>query len=297
MSQTAQRIDFTGRCAVVTGAGAGVGREIATLLASRNAGVVVNDCDTHAANAAVAQIVAAGGRAVANHDRVGSSAAAASIVETAIDTFGRIDIVINNAGVDPRGALDDLADEEIERALRTLFQGPYALMRAAWPRMRSQEYGRILNVSSAAVFGIGGLATYAGGKAGLLGLTLAAAQEGLEHGILVNALLPTALTQMNRGGGDAYFRAHFRPEKVAPIAAYLVSEELTHNGLIVHTAGGLTARVAYVRFPGRLDPDPTIESTRDHFSEIVEVTNRVGSVVEGTKQHQRIVISEHGLGT
>jgi NAD(P)-dependent dehydrogenase (short-subunit alcohol dehydrogenase family) len=203
---------FDGRVAVITGAGRGLGREFALLLARRGSAVVVNDIgysrdherygasadtSTDVARQVVDEIKASGGSAAASTADVSDPAAAESIVTTAVDAFGRIDIVINNAGILPYASLEELTPEQFMATLAVHVGGAFHVSRAAWPHFRRNGYGRIVNVCSSVgiVYGADNYAAYGSAKGGLMGLTRVSAQEGAHHGILVNGLLPNAATR------------------------------------------------------------------------------------------------------
>ena len=278
------RVDFEGQVAIVTGAGGGLGYSIARELARRGAAVLVNDVGgtvqgeggaPERAEAAAATIRAEGGRAEANAVAVGTPAAARAIVAHAVEAFGRVDILVNNAGIARPCPFTDATDENLEREFRTNLLGPYALMRAAWNGMRERGYGRILNVSSNAAFGIGHNTSYATTKAGLLGLTLDTAAEGKAHGILVNALMPVAHTRMIDGIPDpafvAWFRKHMAPDKVAAAIAWFLSRESQVTGHILSSGGGRLGRIVFAANAGIVDADDA-ETTRDRAATALELT-------------------------
>lgn len=274
-------IRFDGQVAIVTGAGGGIGRGIALELARRGARVVVNDYggDTYGragtattAEAVAAEIRAAGGEAVANTTAVGTPAAAREIAACALDTWGRIDALANNAGVSLPGAITEFTDAEIENHFRINLLGAYALVRAVWPAMLRNRYGRILNTASSAALGIGANAPYATTKAGLIGLALDAAMEGRPHGILVNAMLPTAysrmIEQIPSPAYVAWFRTHMPAAKVGASAAYLLSSTSSVTGRIVALGGGCAWRIAFAASRGHIDPDSTAESLHAHWPQV-----------------------------
>lgn len=273
-------IRFDGQAAIVTGAGGGIGRSFALALASRGAQVLVNDYggDTsgHAGTSAMAdkvaaEIVSAGGHAVANCTPVGTTSSAKAIVKAALDAFGRVDILVNNAGIALPGRFDQAADDDVENLFRINLLGPYALMRAVWPLMREQAYGRILNISSNASMGIGGSAAYGTAKAGLIGLSLDTGIEGKSAGILVNALMPTAYTRLIEQIPDpdfvAWFRRHFPPEAIAAAALYFLSRESDVTGHVLSTGGGKLARVSFAEGRGLLDTSLEPETVRDRLAQ------------------------------
>ena len=213
-------MSFSGQVAIVTGAGGGMGRAYALELARRGAAVVVNDYgggvlgeqngSAAPAEAVVEEISAAGGQGIANGLAVGTAANGRAIVRAALDAFGRIDILVNNAGTGIAGPFTAHDDEAIERHYATNLIGGHHLMRAAWPHMAENRYGRILNVSSNGALGVGGNAPYGAAKAGMLGLTLDAAIEGKPLGILVNAVMPTSYSRLVEQIPDASSVARFR---------------------------------------------------------------------------------------
>lgn len=245
-------VDFKGQVAIVTGAGGGMGRAYALELARWGASVIVNDYggsvlgeqdgSAGPADAVAAEIIAAGGQAVASGVPVGSAANARAIVQAALDAFGRIDILVNNAGTGIAGPFTAHDDEAIERHYATNLIGGHHLIRAAWPHMAQQAYGRVLNISSNGALGVGGNAPYAAAKAGMLGLTLDAAIEGKPLGILVNAVMPTSYSRLIEQIPDpatvAWFRDNLKPEQVAAAMTWFLSRNCTATGRILLAGGG-----------------------------------------------------------
>ena len=277
----ASLLRFDGQVAIVTGAGGGLGRAIAAELASRGARVLVNDYggdtfgkpgSTVRAEQVAEEFRALGWDAVASGISVGTAGAARDIASAALEAFGRIDILVNNAGIALPGLLTDFSDDDIETVFRTNLLGPYALVRAVWPYMREQRYGRVLNVSSNSAFGIGANAPYSTTKAGLLGLTMDAAIEGKPHGILVNAIMPTAYTRLIEQIPDAafvqWFRQFFPAQKAANSALYLLSGASTLTGHIWAVGGGRAARVVFAEGRGWVDADADPAAIERHLAEI-----------------------------
>jgi NAD(P)-dependent dehydrogenase (short-subunit alcohol dehydrogenase family) len=242
---------FDGRVAIVTGAGAnpGLGRSYALLLAERGARVVVNDLGggpdgrgiqpVDAAHV-VAEIVERGGEAVADGNSVAESRSAEAVVRTALDAWGRVDVLVNNAGINIPALFSEIDKRDVQRTLDVHLMGTVWMCRAAWRHMCSQQYGRIVNISSSVALGLRRLAAYGTAKAGVLGLTRALAIEGAEHGIRVNSLSPGAATAstlyISDTAGDAFLE--MTPEQVAPTLAFLAHEECELTGRHLSSAGG-----------------------------------------------------------
>ncbi|MCX7361015.1 MAG: SDR family oxidoreductase, partial [Alphaproteobacteria bacterium] len=228
-------IRFDNRVAIVTGAGNGLGRAHALLLASRGAKVVVNDPGgavdgkggTHAAaDKVVDEIKAAGGQAVANYDSVAEAASAANIVKTAVDSFGTVDIVVNNAGVLRDKTFHNMTIEDLDFVVKVHFLGTAYVTHAAWPILRAKAYGRVVVTSSnSGIYGNFGQANYGGAKLAVVGFMNALRLEGQKYNIMVNALAPVAGTRMTESLMPPEVVAKLKPEYVSPMVAYLCSEQ------------------------------------------------------------------------
>ncbi len=281
-------IDFHDQVVLVTGAGRGLGRQYALELARRGAAVVVNDLggsmagqgsDAEIADQVVAEITAAGGTAVASYDSVESPEGGEAIVRTAVDSFGRLDAVISNAGIFNSIPFDELSPEDWRRMLSVHLDGGFYLAQPAYRVMKNQGYGRFVFIaSSAGMFGQHLEAHYAAAKAGLVGLTNVIALEGAPHGILANTVLPFGVSRMvTETLGDpkvleenGFFKA-IRPELVAPLVVYLASRgcELTHQNF--SACAGRFARVFVGLGEGWMAPqdtDPTADDIAAHLSEV-----------------------------
>jgi NAD(P)-dependent dehydrogenase (short-subunit alcohol dehydrogenase family) len=265
---------FDGRVAVVTGAGGnpGLGRSYALLLASRGAKIMVNDLGVGpdgrgqvgpGIEAVVSEIRAAGGEAVGDANSVAERDGARAIVDSVLDTWGRIDIVINNAGIAPFAYFDEVSDHDIERVVGVHLMGHIWMCRAAWPHMARQGYGRLVNVTSGvAMMGMPTQSIYAAAKLGIVGLTRTLANEGARHGIKANVIAPmadtVALRTMFAPGFTEGLRAEGRTsDAVAPVAAWLAHEECTITGKVIEAAGGAVNEV-FVTMTAPTDPNPDL---------------------------------------
>jgi len=283
-------LDFDGRAAIVTGAGRGIGRETALGLARRGARVVVNDYGgartaltagtIDVAQAVVDEIQSAGGIAVADGSSVGSGVSAGAIVQHAMSHFGRIDILVNNAGGGLDGALEEKTDEEIEAQIHALLLGPYMLIRRAWPIMREQRFGRVVNMMSGALLGMELHTAYAAAKSGLIGLTNSAAFEGAPLGISVNGVWPLAFTRLageleNRDPALFAWMQHFPPHLVAEAIVYLCSTKCAVTGEMFAVGGGRVGRVAIVSATGYRTAALTAEDLAAHLDDARDLSDAV----------------------
>src|ERR1700733_9161515 len=271
-------IRFDDRVAIVTGAGAGLGRSHAMLLASRGAKVVVNDPGgavdgrggQHAvADKVVAEIKAAGGQAVANHDSVADA-------KSAVNTWGRCDILVNNAGILRDKAFNNMSMEDFEFTVQVHFMGTVYCTRAAWPIMRKQQYGRVVvTTSGSGTVGNFGQSNYGAAKMAVNGLINVLRFEGAKYNILCNAISPSPNTQMSETLLPPHMIKYMRPEFVSPAVAWLCSEECDANGEIIAATAGNYARVQYFQSEGvQFDPDEpvTIEMLAEKIATIRDLS-------------------------
>ncbi|WP_119729072.1 SDR family oxidoreductase [Thermomonospora amylolytica] len=270
---------FDGRVAVVTGAGHGLGRRHALELAARGAKVVVNDLggDRSGAGASagpaqqvVDEIVKNGGEAVANPDNVATPEGAQAIVQAALDSFGKIDIVVNNAGILRDKSFKNMTVEEWDAVIAVHLRGSFLVTSAAWPHLREQGYGRIVNTSSpAGLFGNFGQANYSTAKMGLVGFTKTLAQEGAKYGIKANAIAPVAWTRMTEDLLPADFAEVLGVDRVTPLVAYLVHESNEASGEVYTVGGGRIAKIFVAEGPGWMDKDGfTVEDVAANWEQI-----------------------------
>jgi len=268
---------FDGRVAVVTGAGRGIGRAYARLLAARGAQVVVNDlggsmdgvgADAAPAAEVVAEIGAAGGAGVANADDVATTAGAQALVDTAVDVFGRLDVLVNNAGIIRWAGFPEADAENLARHLDVHVAGSFNTARAAWPHFVDQGYGRVVMTTSAGLFGLPQNLSYATAKGAVVGLARSLTTAGAAHGIKVNCIAPAAATRM--GGADGPMAAQMDPDLVAPMAAFLAHEDCPVSGEIYTAGAGRFARLFVASTPGYVHAGeaPTVEDVAEHWAAI-----------------------------
>ena len=271
------------RVVVVTGAGGGLGREYALTLAREGASVVVNDLggarDGTGSGSAMAdhvvdEIKDAGGRAVANYDSVATEDGAANIVKTALDEFGAVHGVVSNAGILRDGTFHKMTSENWDAVLKVHLYGGYNVIRAAWPHFREQSYGRVLvATSTSGLFGNFGQANYGAAKLGLVGLINTLAQEGAKYNIKANALAPIAATRMTEDILPPEVLKNLTPEFVAPVVAYLVTEEVPDSGSIFIVGGGKVQRAALFQNEGvTFKTVPSVDDIASHWGEIDDLS-------------------------
>jgi 3-hydroxyacyl-CoA dehydrogenase/3a,7a,12a-trihydroxy-5b-cholest-24-enoyl-CoA hydratase len=271
---------FDGRVAVITGAGGGLGRAYARLLAARGARIVVNDIGSSAhgsgqdlgpAERVVAEIRESGGEAVANTDSVVEGG---RIVSTALDAFGRIDIVVNNAGFLRDGAFHKMSDADWDDLYAVHLRGAFAVTRAAWPHLREANYGRVINTSSAAgIYGNFGQVNYAAFKLALHGFTQALAAEGRARGVHANTIAPAADSRLTRTVMTPEQLAPMGPELVAPVVAWLCHENCKETGGLFEAGGGWIAKLRWERARGAVlcgDAAQTPEAVAQTWDQITD---------------------------
>jgi NAD(P)-dependent dehydrogenase (short-subunit alcohol dehydrogenase family) len=270
---------FDGRVAVVTGAGRGIGRAHALLLAERGASVVVNDlggsmegegADVGPAVAVAEEIAAAGGAAIADGSDVSTPDGGQALIDAAVEQFGRLDVLVNNAGIMRWAGLPEVDAVDLERHLAVHVGGSFNTTRAAWPHLVDQGYGRIVMTTSAGFFGLPKNLAYATAKGGVIGLTRSLSTAGARHGIKVNLIAPAAVTRMAGPATDE--TPPMPPEHVAPMVAFLAHEDCPVTGEIYAAGAGRFARIFIASTEGYLhaDGDPTIEDVAGNWATINE---------------------------
>ncbi|MBN9735602.1 MULTISPECIES: SDR family NAD(P)-dependent oxidoreductase [unclassified Pseudonocardia] len=275
-----------GRVVAVTGAGNGLGRQYALLLARSGAKVVVNDLGgtrdgagaaTAAADAVVAEIAEAGGEAVANHDSVADATGGSAIVQTALDAFGRIDGVVANAGILRDSAFHKMSTEDWDAVQQVHLYGAYHVVRAAWPHLREQRHGRVVvAASTSGVYGNFGQSNYGAAKGGLIGLINTLAIEGAKYGVHANAIAPMAATRMTEDVAPPEILEKLDPAHVAPVVGHLLADECEESGSVIVAGGGQVHRVRWFQTKGVTFSDvPTIDQVADRWSEIVDLDGAV----------------------
>jgi NAD(P)-dependent dehydrogenase (short-subunit alcohol dehydrogenase family) len=287
---------FDEQVAVITGAGGGLGKQYALLLAARGARIVVNDtggsvtgdgANGQAADATAAEIREKGGEAVADTHSVTSPEGGKAIIDTALGTWGRVDIVVNNAGIVGDAPFQDMIPDRVEPLLDVHLKGAFYVTRPAWRVMREQRYGRVLSTCSAAgILGAERMSNYGAAKTGLIGFTRVLAAEGAQHNIKANAIAPIAYTRMlahsveDAGRPDdasaqavlddlvGQYLQKLDPALVAPVVAFLTHQDCPVSGEIYTVGAGHVARFFIGRTKGFYSPVLSIEDVRDHLEEI-----------------------------
>ena len=275
-------LGFDGKVAIITGSGGGLGRQHALMMAARGALVVVNDLggavdgtgsDKGAAERVVDEIREAGGEAVADTNSVSTAEGGQAIVQTALDAFGRVDIVVNNAGILRDKSFHNMTPELWSPVVDVHLNGAYFVTAAAWPHMREQNYGRVISTASGAgLFGNFGQANYGAAKMALVGFTRVLAVEGASKNIKANVIAPVAKTRMTEDLlgplGDK-----LEPRYVSPVVTYLAHESCEPTGRVFSVAGGRVAEIFIGEGPGYTDPDLSPESIAANWD---AVTNQDG---------------------
>lgn len=296
-------VRFDGRVAIVTGAGGGLGRSHALLLASRGAKVVVNDlggsrdgsgAGTNMADQVVNEIKAAGGEAVADYHGVDTAAGGEAIVKTALDAFGKVDILINNAGILRDRAFHNMTEEDWDKVVAVHMKGAFDVTQPAIRVMRQNNYGRIVfTTSGAGIFGNFGQANYSAAKMAVCGMMNTLKLEGAKYNILVNTIAPIAASRLTEDILPPNILERLRPELVSPIVCYVCSEECAETGSIFTAGGGHFGRAAMVEGPGTYvaGEPPALEQIRESFAKIKDMTGATEFKDVGAENMGRIMPS------
>jgi len=286
--------NFKGRVAVVTGAARGIGRGYADLLAARGASVVVNDFggtkegtggDPEPARTAAAELVAAGGIAVPDTSDISTVAGGQAVIDTAVREFGRIDIVVNNAGNIRWGGPPDVDAANIQSHLDVHVLGSFNTTRAAWPHMVGQNYGRIVMTGSTGMFGLPDNLGYATAKAGLVGMTRSLTVAAGERDIKINVIAPNAWTRMGSRASEGQSEAaqpappNMEPELVAPMVAFLAHEACTVSGEIYVAGAGRFGRIFIAGNEGYVHTNPEPASIEDVAANWATINDETGYYV------------------
>jgi len=292
-------LGYDGKVAIITGAGGGLGRQHALLMAKRGALIVVNDLggsvdgtgnNASAAQKVVDEIKALGGEAVADHNSVATPEGGKAIVQTAIDAFGHVDIVVNNAGILRDKAFHNMEPDLLNPVLDVHLKGAFYVTQPAWQHMREQGYGRIISTSSAAgVFGNFGQANYGAAKMGLVGFTRVLAVEGAKYNIKANAIAPLALTRMTETllGGLA---DKLDPGLVSPLVGFLAHENCPVSGQLFSVGGGRVAQVFIGETNGYFNANLTPEDVEANWGAI---TDRAGYAVPSNLGEETALFLPH----
>lgn len=262
---------FEDQTAIVTGAGQGLGRAYALLLAERGAAVVVNDL-SDAADAVVEEIRAAGGRAIANRDSVSTAEGGEAIVAAALKEFGSLHILVNNAGILRDRAFHNMAMQDVDDVIDVHLKGTFYVTAPAWRHLRQAGYGRIvLTASNSGIIGNFGQANYGAAKTGMIGLARVLAAEGRRSNIGVNVIAPAAATAMTEGLLPAEVVDALSPDAVAPVVAWLSHESCTQTGEVFSAGGGRVARFFTGLTRGYYAADLTPELVGENIHQVLEV--------------------------
>jgi NAD(P)-dependent dehydrogenase (short-subunit alcohol dehydrogenase family) len=267
---------FDGRVAIVTGAGRGIGRAYARLLAELGASVVVNDlggsmegdgADAQPASDVASEIVGSGGTAIADTSDIATTEGAQTLVRAAIERFGRIDVLVNNAGIMRWAGMRDIDVDQLQQHLAVHVVGSFNTALAAWPHMIEQSYGRIVMTTSTGMLGLHNNISYAAAKGGIVGLSRSLSVAGSRYGIKVNLIAPAATTRMSP---DASGGPQLPADDVAPMVAYLAHEDCPVTGEIYTAGGGRFARLFIASTAGYVHPGPgpTVEDVAAHWDAI-----------------------------
>jgi NAD(P)-dependent dehydrogenase (short-subunit alcohol dehydrogenase family) len=278
-------IRYDDRVVVVTGAAGGIGSQYAREFAARGAKIVANDIgasldgksiSSDAMTSLAAELERSGAEVALSVDDITDPAGAEALIRTATETFGRVDVLINNAGITRNNLIEQMPVDDYRALLDVHLFGSFYCSKAAWPVMQKQGYGRVLmTTSQSGLYGMETHANYSSAKAGLVGLGLALSLEGREHGINVNVISPMATTRMSEAFLTEEMKIAMHPRSVAAMALWLCSEACSETGQVLEAGMGYFAKVAIVEAEGLIIPPATVtaEVVRDRFGEITDMSN------------------------
>ena len=301
-AELVEPVRLDGRVAIVTGAGAGLGRAHALALAAAGARVVVNDLggaadgtgsSESAADAVVKEILAHGGEAIADHHSVAERVGAAALVAAAVDEWGRVDAVVNNAGVLRDRTIANLTADDIEIVLRVHLYGSIQVSQAAYGHMKAAGYGRLVHTTSGAgLFGVFGQLNYATAKAGIVGMSKSIAVEGAKYGILSNCIAPLARTRLS---GDIFGPLNdlLVPEAVSPLVVYLASPQARATGEVFSAGGGRFARAFTAMTPGWIASSDQVVTPDDVQANLDAIVDPVGHFVPQSSTDEVLRLFEY----
>lgn len=288
---------------IVTGAGGGLGRTYARFLADNGALVVVNDlggardgtgAGTNMADTVVEEIRAAGGRAVADYSSVATRDGAEAIVATALEHFGAVHGLVNNAGILRDGAFHKMTDENWDAVIKVHLYGGFHVTRAVWPHLREQNFGRVvMATSTSGIYGNFGQANYGAAKMGIIGLMHVLKQEGAKYNIMANAIVPVAGTRMTATVMPPQMLEVLKPEFVAPIVAWACSENNTFSGCTFVAGGGYFSRTAFMEGPGvyfDVKQPITLEMIEENIDKITSLEG--AQTIGGATEHAGLILGK-----
>ncbi len=289
---------LSGKTALITGSGGGLGRAHALLFAKHGCNVVVNDLggkpdgtgkSTSMADQVVEEIKAAGGNAVANYDSVSDRAGAENMIKTAIDAFGSIDIVVNNAGILRDKSFMKMTEEDWDLVFAVHVKGAYYVTKAAWPHMREKGFGRVIMTASASgLYGNFGQSNYSAAKMALVGLGQTLALEGEKYNVRTNIIAPIAVSRMTESLMPPNVHELIKPEFVSPLVVYLCSDQCEANGEIYEVGAGAFCRIELLRAKGvaiKPDREITVDDVAENWDKINDMTDAqiVRAIAESTQ--------------
>lgn len=296
-------VRYDGKTVIVTGGGGSLGRAYCLLFASRGANVVVNDlggsytgegASQSAADKVVEEIKAAGGNAIASYESVSEMDSAEKTIKAGVDAFGRVDILINNAGILRDKSFAKMEEDDWDKIMEVHMKGAFCMTKACWPHFREQSYGRVIMTASAAgIYGNFGQANYSAAKLGLFGMGQTLALEGKKYNINVNTIAPVARSRMTETVMPPPLLEKLRPEAVAPLVGWLCSEESKESGSLFEVGAGRFFKLGWQRNGGfataNEDGVASLEELRDNWSDVTDMSDAkaVRSIQDSTMEFMK----------